>query len=275
VIETHSKELVDCLRSKDGKEVLQMSATIFGVHALTFFPIHGDSFLPEKPQTLLEKGKLQKADVLIGNNHDEGSYFVFYLFGRSMKLDQPETVTKYEIDLLITYGLQLLLRQNVRPVRHQYLNNIRENEGAKALMKAAEAVGDMAMICPTKYFAETASKTNPRVYYYEFNHRSSFSTWPSWVGATHGDEVFYVFGYALTHPTISTDAEKELSRSMIKAWTSFAKTGKAVDLGGQLWPEYSTKNQVFLSMAPNKFTYGRGPNEGNCNFWKSYLLKNN
>lgn len=89
----------------------------------------------------------------------------------------------------------------------------------KALRQAADMVGDLAMVCPTKYFAEEAAAQvkdidhfqaflkapllpnaeqqlrsfllfkNLSVHYYEFDFRSSFGTWPDWVGTTHGEEV--------------------------------------------------------------------------------------
>ncbi|KAH9368412.1 acetylcholinesterase-1-like [Haemaphysalis longicornis] len=270
-IESHMAEMVDCLRKIDGKELLIMSNTIFGVHALTFFPIYGDDIIPDDPYQMMEQKKFHKADLLIGNNLDEGSYFVFYLFGRALSLEQAYKITKYEVDLYVSYCLQMLLRKNVSPIRHYYLSHISERENIKALQKAAEAVGDFAIICPTKYFAESFANMNNKVHYYHFTHRPSFSTWPGWVGPTHGDEVFFVMGLPFSSPTVATDQERELSKLMIETWTTFAKTGKVPDVAGKPWPEFTAKNQVYMELNPKRYTYGRGPNEKNCNFWKSYL----
>ncbi|KAG0428162.1 hypothetical protein HPB47_024836 [Ixodes persulcatus] len=270
-IESHMPEMVNCLRKVDGKELLIMANTLFGVHALTFFPIYGDDIIPEDPYKMMEQKKFHKADLLIGTNQDEGSYFVFFLFGRVLTLDMPHKITKYEVDLYVTYCLQMLLRRNVSPIRNYYLGHLSEKENIKALQKAAEAVGDYAIVCPTKYFAETFSSMSNKVHYYQFTHRPTFSTWPGWVGPTHGDEVAFVFGQPFSSPTIATDQERDLSKLMMETWTTFAKTGKVPDVAGKPWPEYSAKNQVFMELNPNRYTYGRGPNEKNCNFWKTYL----
>ncbi|XP_075547376.1 acetylcholinesterase-1-like [Dermacentor variabilis] len=270
-IESHMAEMVECLRKIDGKELLIMSNTIFGVHALTFFPVFGDDIIPDDPYLMMEQKKFHKADLLIGNNLDEGSYFVFYLFGRSLDLEQAHKITKYEVDLYVSYSLQMLLRKNVSPIRHYYLSHIGERENIKALQKAAEAVGDFAIICPTKYFAESFASMGNKVHYYYFTHRPSFSTWPGWVGPTHGDEVFFVMGLPFSSPTIATDQERELSKLMIETWTTFAKTGKVPDVASKPWPEFTAKNQVYMELNPKRYTYGRGPNEKSCNFWKSYL----
>lgn len=224
-MESHMAEMIDCLRKVDGRELLSMSNTIFGVHALTFFPVYGDDIIPDDPYNMMEQKKFHKADLLIGTNQDEGSYFVFYLFGRLLALDQAHKITKYEVDLYITYCLQMLLRKNVSPIRNYYMGHLSERENIKALQKAAEAVGDFAITCPTKYFAESFSSMNNKVHYYHFTHRPTFSTWPYWVGPTHGDEVFFVLGHPFSSPTIATDQERELSKVMIEAWTTFAKTG--------------------------------------------------
>ncbi|CAN7939174.1 unnamed protein product [Ixodes hexagonus] len=270
-IASHMPEMVDCLRKIDGRELLIMANTLFGVHALTFFPIYGDDIIPDDPYKMMEQKKFHKADLLIGTNQDEGSYFVFFLFGRALTLDQTHKITKYEVDLYVTYCLQMLLRKNVSPIRNYYLGNLNEKENIKALQKAAEAVGDYAILCPTKYFAETFSSMSNKVHYYQFTHRPSFSTWPGWVGPTHGDEVAFVFGQPFSSPTTATDQERDLSKLMIEIWTTFAKTGKVLDVAGKPWPEYSVKNQVYMELNPNRYTYGRGPNEKNCNFWKTYL----
>ncbi|XP_022686184.1 acetylcholinesterase-1-like isoform X1 [Varroa jacobsoni] len=274
-IETHSKEVVTCLQNKDGKELVNTTLFTFGINALTFFPIHGDTFLPEPAEKLINTGKLAKVPLLIGNNKDEGSYFVYYLFGRSLKLEDVSMVTKYEVDLYMTFSLQMLLQTNVRTIRERYLRNVKEDEGRKAIRKAAELVGDLAMICPTKYFAEQAAMQGLNVHYYEFNFRSSFGTWPDWVGTTHGEEIPFVFGHPLSglEPN-ATNREKEVSKEIISIWTDFAKTGRVpVKVGGVPWPRYTADEQALLLYGPEQNSLRKGPNEQMCNFWRKYILE--
>ncbi|XP_003743019.1 acetylcholinesterase-1 [Galendromus occidentalis] len=274
LIETHAKEIVACLRKKDGKELMETTFSAFGLNALTFFPIHGDEFLPKPAQELITSGKLPKVPVLIGNNKDEGSYFIYYLFGRSLSLADLDLVTKYEIDLYVTFGLQMLLQSNVRNIRAQYFDGVKEEETMKALRQAAIMVGDLAMVCPTKYFAEEAAAQNLTVHYYEFDFRSSFGTWPDWVGTTHGEEIPFVFGHPLSGLEANATAEdKEMSREMIKIWTDFAKTGLTpVKLRGTPWPAYTEKSQTYLRIGQTSTGIGRGPNERMCNSWRKYLI---
>lgn len=53
---------------------------------------------------------------------------------------------------------------------------------------------------------------------------------PKWLGAAHGEELQYVFGYPfipemLTIHGIMSDEEKEVSVKFMKFWTNFAKSG--------------------------------------------------
>ena len=48
---------------------------------------------------------------------------------------------------------------------------------------------------------------------------------PGWLGASHGEDITFVFGTAFSRGLQLTDEEKELSVKVMKYWTNFAKTG--------------------------------------------------
>jgi len=64
-----------------------------------------------------------------------------------------------------------------------------------------------------------------------------------WMGADHADDLMYVFGYPFNGRNLFDGAqftaeEVELSRRMVNAWTSFAKTGSPG------WAQYEAKDKV-------------------------------
>ena len=65
-------------------------------------------------------------------------------------------------------------------------------------------------------------------YVYNFDYRPSVSPYPEWVHADHAYEVPYVLGDVMTPEYESLKPSEEdvkMSKSMMKYWTNFAKTG--------------------------------------------------
>ena len=55
---------------------------------------------------------------------------------------------------------------------------------------------------------------------------SSSNPWGSWMGVKHGDEMDFTFGHPMSNTDHNyTEAERDLSRKMMKYFTDFAKTG--------------------------------------------------
>ena len=74
--------------------------------------------------------------------------------------------------------------------------------------------------------------TGAPVYRYEMTHDPHSSIWlgiPGWLGASHAEEIQFVFGFDL-NPSISeyvdqTDEEKEMSVQFMRYWTNFVRSG--------------------------------------------------
>jgi acetylcholinesterase len=88
-----------------------------------------------------------------------------------------------------------------------------------------DMVGDYFFICPTNHFANMMAENGVPVYYYYFAQRSSTSLWGDWMGVMHGDEIDYVFGRPLDPARGFTEAERQLSKSIMGYYRQFAATG--------------------------------------------------
>jgi para-nitrobenzyl esterase len=84
------------------------------------------------------------------------------------------------------------------------------------------------------------------------------------VGATHGVELFFLWGNAGMGISLS-DAELPLSRSVMQAWGRFAYTGDP-NGGGLTWPRYSLERDEHLTLdiVP---TPGAHLKREACDFW--------
>ena len=92
------------------------------------------------------------------------------------------------------------------------------------------------------------------VHFYKFSRKSRVSELPSWAGASHGDEIAYVFGIAAALNWTQTDTL--LSMSMMKHWANFAQTGSPADpdptedvVVKEAWVQYS-KNKQYHEFSP-------------------------
>ncbi|XP_076365006.1 acetylcholinesterase-like [Tachypleus tridentatus] len=88
-----------------------------------------------------------------------------------------------------------------------------------------DLVGDKYITCDSIKFAHTYSELGNDVFMYLFTHTPSVRPWPHWMGATHADEIFFVFGALWNSLFGYSSEEKEFSRRIMKHWTNFARTG--------------------------------------------------
>uniref|UniRef100_A0A670ILZ7 Carboxylic ester hydrolase n=1 Tax=Podarcis muralis TaxID=64176 RepID=A0A670ILZ7_PODMU len=113
-----------------------------------------------------------------------------------------------------------------------------------------DLIGDVFIVIPSiktlRYHRETGAPT----YFFEYQHRPSLyhDTKPDYVKADHADEVGFVFGGPFLTGDIrlhgdATEEEKVLSRTMMKYWANFARSGNPNGEGLVEWPAYNTQEQ--------------------------------
>ena len=83
---------------------------------------------------------------------------------------------------------------------------------------------DLLMVCPM-YSTATPFVGYRDVFMYSFDHRSSVTPFPEWMGVVHASELDLVFGRPLDKEELFTDQERQLSNVMMTAWANFAKFG--------------------------------------------------
>ncbi|XP_072021102.1 acetylcholinesterase-like [Amphiura filiformis] len=135
---------------------------------------------------------------------------------------------------------------------------------------------DKSFICDMDRVARAHASVGDVVYTYHFTHVSSVKKLPDWTGATHTEELQYVFGYAfnplLTEYHSATNEEKRLAVNVMKYWTSFAKYGDPnFEESGELyWPDYTIPELQYKEIAVN-LTSGRALKAEECHFWNEHL----
>lgn len=147
----------------------------------------------------------------------------------------------------------------------------------------ADVWGDLHLTCPTVLFGEQFGKLSPGQHFYSYRLvRPTLApdfNCTGWKAVCHGEDIVYLFiiPYIKSNPELS-----QLSRDMIHAWTSFAKTGQPGKLGDVEWTEafernsdHSISNPVTKHMSLDSVNYKMIPDfyKETCDvFWKPKIF---
>ncbi|NXN09630.1 SASB hydrolase, partial [Indicator maculatus] len=137
---------------------------------------------------------------------------------------------------------------------------------------------DAAFVMPSIRVLNYHRESGAPAYLFEFQHRPS-SYWdskPEYVKADHGDEVGFVFGGPYLTGDIQlrsevTEEEKNLSRTLMKYWANFARTGNPNGEGLAEWPSYNLHEEYLqINLKQKKASKLK---EKNVDFWKKVVFE--
>ncbi|KAM3616278.1 uncharacterized protein V6R79_015333 [Siganus canaliculatus] len=271
---TSDPQLEECLLQLDaGKITLMQSDVITEPHLLAFpfVPVVDGNFLPDEVEVLLRIGSFPKKELLLGLNEDEGTYFVLYeVPGYSLNDQSP--ITRKEF----LNGVSLTMRDASEVSREtatfQYTDWTDENNGIKNRDLLSNLVGDRFFFCPMLEFARRYSQNGGRTFLYFFDHVSSITSWPAWIGATHGNEVPFVFGIPLDSSLRYSKNEVNMTKKFMKHWANFARTGDP-SINGVKWPVFTPGQQEYVTLNYNHPEQKRMMKANECHLWNKLLPK--
>uniref|UniRef100_V5GFS1 Putative esterase and lipase n=1 Tax=Ixodes ricinus TaxID=34613 RepID=V5GFS1_IXORI len=249
-------DMVSCLKNVRASELLSSSLRI----GQSFRPVLDGSLIVEEPMEAVKKGRHQAVDVVIGTNQHEGSLCLLTLqYLKSNYYDRllKDKLTTDDLEEMIRFHLQDFTKTGedtlARVVLHEYrYQHVKDGLRSQYL----QFCGDMYVSSHAEQMARLLSQHKKgSVYVYQFAHRPSFSTQPSFVGAVHGDDVLFALGLVLKQQNISKQ-EALLSKKMALSLGNFALDSDPSvvdDLDWDLdWPEYNRESQHVMH-----FTTGR------------------
>ena len=156
---------------------------------------------------------------------------------------------------------------------HQYTDWERYGDGNANAKMVIHVFGDYFFVCPATYFAQKIKEGGAKVFYYSFNQDKSVRKLGTWMGASHTDDIEFVFGAPLASSKNYTEGEKQLSLNLMNYFTTFAKSGNP-SLNETEWPEYSKDNQTYMVLHETGNTLSvNGPRATACAFWNDLMPK--
>ncbi|KAG7161814.1 Venom carboxylesterase-6-like 1 [Homarus americanus] len=255
------------------------------MHPFLFGPRVDGDFLPDDPRQMLKDGRHQDVDIISGVMRHDGSLMTHNIFFNEAALAgyNANFSVVAPISLEFEAGDVDIASQTKRIFEYYLGGSTVTVDNAAAI---TEMMTDRHFRLPHEETTEHLARTLPahnKVFSYLFNHRGQFSLGDmnkdrvvgmNWVG--HGDDLFYIYKFAMLFPPLERDDDIRLSDIIIKMWINFAATGNPTpdDSLGFRWGPFSEHNNQHLELTvePTMTRYSRHQVR---EFWSSLPLLEN
>lgn len=269
---SHAAHLEACLQKADPLKIISKQNDVITTPTLLAFPfvpnVDGD-FLPDKPEVLLQIGKLPKKEVLFGLNKDEGTYFLVYGMP-GFNITGQSLITREEF----SEGVNLAMADVGQVAREaavfQYTDWTDENNRINNRDSLGSLVGDRFFVCPLLQFVRMYSQRGGKTFLYLFDHQSSTNPWPAWMGVMHGYEIEFVFGMPLHISLGYTKNEVNMTKKFMKHWANFARIGDP-GIDGAAWPLFTHEHQEYVTLNYNHPERRRMMRTQECHLWSKLV----
>jgi para-nitrobenzyl esterase len=248
----------NCLRGKSVQDLLKSWPGLP--------PVIGGREFPLQPAEALRQDKFNHVPVMWGSNLDEMRLFVGIQFDA---VGKPVTAAQYEQYVRATYGDQADRVLALYPVTKYASPSI-----ALATVQTDDGGGFAAgglSTCPhlASYGLFTAPPRSIPLFAYQFVDETapSILNLPTFEeGAEHASELNYLWGHLFGAPL--TAQQEALSSTMVRYWTTFARTGNPNGPGTPSWQRFTSTRSVqalgLVKVGPSDPAVG-----SNCAFWST------
>ena len=199
------------------------------------FPQRDGVLIPLDPYAAYASGETTGVDLMIGTNANEMNYWIGEIGG----------IVPFRFGIPIKFENDLKrLSAEDRKAAKSFLKNRRGHE----IWRMCEFYNELMFRLPAIRQAELHTARGGKAYLYYWTQPSTIPRY----GACHAVELAYVFGNTEDTIYTGTPADPDLSRFVMRLWTSFARTGTP-DAGELTWNTYDadTRETMVLCTSPH------------------------
>ncbi|XP_051872920.1 carboxylesterase 5A-like [Pristis pectinata] len=267
-------KMVGCLRTKPAESLLDapVPRSKYGVK---FPPVIDGVFLQEPPWDSLLKGNYMEVPYIIGLTNDEEGAELANLLGNDNGI-ATETYHKMVLEYASAH-FRYNPGQIADVIGYSYRDFSHPND-PKALRNGfRDLVQDHKWLAPSYQLADQHS-TRADTFLYIYSHPASSSGNSSWIGASHLDDLLYLFGDPVAkNPTQEyNEMEKQMSLRLMAYWTNFAHNGNPNRGPHRIssWPKYTVTNREFVNFTADTSDWTGNSYRGQQTaFWNRIALK--
>lgn len=204
--------------------------------------------LPESADALMESGRFNPGEILVGTNKNEFGFFQLIGTGpRVMNVDQ----------------MRMNVESQFGSKAPEIMNLYEPDDAAAAPTAYAMMMTDIMFRCGTRSFARLAAAQGRDVYLYSFEEGNAY----------HSEELAYVWGMGNFSIALNAAPTPALIDPIQKYWLNFARTGDPNGSGLPEWPQYDAEPDRHLTLV-NPPAAGSGLQKEGCDYWDAYLRAN-
>nr|XP_008120512.1 PREDICTED: liver carboxylesterase 2 [Anolis carolinensis] len=264
--------LVRCLRSKTEEELAVLNIQLCQIFGMALAVVDGE-FLPKAPEKLLAAKEFSDVPYLIGiTNHEYG----WALPQSGLFVSITEVMDRQAVTAAFQESAPVL-NLPVEATQRALKEYVGETEDPRELRaQFLDYMGDVMFLLPAVRAAIAHRDSGAPVYFYQFQHPPSIARdiRPAYVKADHADQVAFVLGTPLLRSKDSplgeyTEEEKRLSKTVMRYWANFARSGNPNGQGLVEWPRYDQKEGYLeLGLEPRG---AQKLKQGKVDFWLKTL----
>uniref|UniRef100_A0A8D0GXD4 Carboxylic ester hydrolase n=1 Tax=Sphenodon punctatus TaxID=8508 RepID=A0A8D0GXD4_SPHPU len=276
-LSSNETEVIFCLQSKDPQDMLDNEVSVLRYNSLLkiyFAPTVDGDFLTEMPETLIQRGHFKQTQLLVVVNKYEGMSFLVY-GAPGFSKDDESLINKTEFDAGLRFSFPTSSDLGLESIIFHYTDWKNESNPENYRDAMDDVIGDYNIICPVMEFTKHFVEGGNNAFFYFFEHRSSKLALPEWMGVMHGYEIEFVFGLPLERRVNYTKPEEILSRSILRYWASFAKSGtpNGTQINGTRWPIFTSTEQKYLTLSTATSKINTKLRAQQCRFWNIFFPK--